>query len=90
MLPLFMGVLCLVLILLFSTLCPTSFAIILMGKRELVAYLKLSSWCLVTVSVLWHFLAVPWVGLQCVIEVFPDHTHLLFCCSDIEILNDEE
>ena len=21
---------------------------------------------------------VPWVGLQCVIMVFPDHTHLLF------------
>ena len=25
------------------------------------------------------FLAVPWFGLQCVIVVFPDHTHLLFC-----------
>ena len=24
------------------------------------------------------FLEVPWVGLQCVIVVFPDHTHLLF------------
>ena len=23
-------------------------------------------------------LIVPWVGLQCVIVVFPDHTHLLF------------
>ena len=21
---------------------------------------------------------VPWVGLQCVIGIFPDHTHLLF------------
>ena len=21
---------------------------------------------------------VPWVGLQCVIVVFPDHTHFLF------------
>ena len=30
-----------------------------------------------TVSVLWLFLMVPWVGLQCVIVVFPDHTHLL-------------
>ena len=27
---------------------------------------------------LWLFLAVPWVGLQCVIVIFPDHTHLLF------------
>ena len=25
------------------------------------------------------FLVVPWVGLQCVIVVFPDHNHLLFC-----------
>ena len=24
------------------------------------------------------FLAVPWVGLQCVFVVLPDHTHLLF------------
>ena len=38
----------------------------------------LSSWCLVIVIVRWLFLAVPWVGLQCVIVVFPDHTHLLF------------
>ena len=37
LLPLFVGVLCLVLVLLSSTLCPSSFAIILMGKRELVA-----------------------------------------------------
>ena len=28
---------------------PSSFAIILMGKRELVALLSLSSWCLVIV-----------------------------------------
>ena len=27
-----------------------------------------------TVSVLWLFLTVPWVGLQCVIVAFPDHT----------------
>ena len=30
------------------------------------------------VSVLWLFLAVSWVGLQCVNVVIPDHTHLLF------------
>ena len=24
------------------------------------------------------FLAAPWVGLQCVMVAFPDHTHLLF------------
>ena len=38
------------------------------------------------VSVLWLFLTLPCVGLQYVIVVFPDHTHLLFdgkeraCC----------
>ena len=39
-LPLFDGVLCLVHIFLFSNLCPSSFAIIFMGKRELVACLN--------------------------------------------------
>ena len=53
---------------------PYSFAIILMGKRELVALLSLSSWCLVMVERL--FLAVPQGCLQLVIVVFPDHTHL--------------
>ena len=56
-------------------LCP-DFAFILMWKRKLVALLKLSSWCLVTVNVLWLFITVPWVGLQCVIVVFPDHSQL--------------
>ena len=37
--PLFVEVLCLVLILLFCVLSPSSFAISLMGKRELVALL---------------------------------------------------
>ena len=54
----------------------SSFAIILMGKRELAALLGLSSWCLVIV--VWLLLAVPWVSLQFVIVVFLDHTHLLF------------
>ena len=41
-LPLFVDVLCSVLVLLFSTLCRSSIVIILMGKRELVALLILS------------------------------------------------
>ena len=57
----------------------TSIAIILMGKRELIALLNLSSWCLVMVERL--FLAVPRGCLQFVIVVFPDHTHLLFSMS---------
>ena len=61
----------------------SSIAIILMGKRELIALLNLSSWCLVMVEQL--FLAVPRGCLQFVFVVFPDHTHLLFfynfnCC----------
>ena len=59
----------------------SSVAIILMGKRELVALLDLSSWCLVVVGRL--FLAVPWGCLQFVIVVFPDHTHLLFSTYDL-------
>ena len=47
-----------------------------MGKRELIALLNLSSWCLVMVERL--FLVVPRGSLQFVIVVFPDHTHLLF------------
>ena len=66
----------------YSMLCCTllyvhsSIAIILVGKRELIALLNLSSWCLVMVE--WLFLAVPQGSLQFVIVVFPDHTHLLF------------
>ena len=54
----------------------SSIAIILMGKRELVALLNLSSLCLVMVERL--FLAVPRGCLRFVIVLFPDHTHLLF------------
>ena len=58
----------------------SSIAIILMGKRELIALLSLSSWCLVMVEQL--FLAVPGGCLRFVIVVFPDHTHLLFLLKD--------
>ena len=57
----------------------SSIAIILMGKRELIALLNLSSWCLVMVERL--FLAVPLGCLHFVIVVYPDHTHLLFSNS---------
>ena len=56
-----------------------SIATIMMGKRELIALLNLSSWCLVMVERL--FLTVPRGCLQFVIVVFPDHTHLLFLKS---------
>ena len=54
----------------------SSIAIILIGKRELIALLNLSSWCLVMVERL--FLVVPRGRLRFVIVVFSDHTHLLF------------
>ena len=60
----------------------SSIAIILMGKRELIALLNLSSWCLVMVERL--FLVVPRGCLQFVIVVFPDHTHLIFLNKNIE------
>ena len=61
----------------FSMFCCTficvnsSVVIILMGKRELVALLSLSSWYPVIVA--WLFLTMPRVSLQFVIVVFPDH-----------------
>ena len=66
----------------FSMFCCTliyvhsSITIIVLGKRELVALLNWSSWCLVMVE--WLFLTVSWGCLWFVIVVFPDHTHLLF------------
>ena len=76
----------------------SSIAIILMGKREMVALLNLSSCCLVMVGRL--FLAVPRGCLRFVIVVFPDHSHYFFLkmhmiffvyilpleCFDIELL----
>ena len=61
----------------------SSIAIILMGKRELIALLNLSSWCLVVNERL--FLAVPRGCLQFVIVVFPDHTHLLFFMQEVVV-----
>ena len=54
----------------------SSFAIILMGKRELVALLSLSSWCLV--MVVWLFLVVPCVCLLFAIVVFS------YFCQNLE------
>ena len=79
-LPLFVGVICLSLFY-YALLCVhSSFAIMLKRKRErkLVALLLLSYRYFVAINVLRLFFTVPWVGLQFVIVVFPDHNHLLF------------
>ena len=63
----------------YALLCVhSSFAIILKRKRKLVALLLLSYRYIVTINILWLFLTVLWAGLQYVIVVFPDHTHLIF------------
>ena len=45
-----------------------------MGRRELVTWLSLSSWCFRIVV----WLAVSWGCLQFLTVVFPDHTRILF------------
>ena len=64
----------------------SSFAIILKRTtRKLVALLLLSYTYIVTTNVMWFFLiTVPWVGLQCVIVVFLEHTHLSTAVADIQ------
>ena len=75
---LFEGVLCWSLFW-YSLLCPFKFCNYLDEEdRAGWSILLLSFRCLVTVNVLWLFLAWPWVGLQCVIVVFPEHTRLSF------------
>ena len=69
-----MEVLCLSLFCYALLYVHSSFAIILKRKRQRVALLM---YCYYKCSVA-LFLEVPWVGLQCVIVVFPDRNHLLY------------
>ena len=63
----------------FALLCVlSSFVIISLGKRKLIALLLLCSVGHVTVIVLDLFLTVPWVGLWYVIVAFLGQTQLLF------------
>ena len=43
-----------------------------------------------TVSVLWPFVTVLWVGLQCEIVVFPNHTHLLLGSVGLKVVSPNE
>ena len=74
-----MGVLCLVLFCYAVLSVLSSFAIILMRTRREIAgcFTLIVFLVFLTVSILWLFL----VGLQCVIVVFPGHTHLLILPS---------
>ena len=65
-----------VFVLLCITLCPFKFCNHLEEEEKTGCFAIMSYRCIVYVNVLWLFLTVLWVGLQCVIVVFPDHTHL--------------
>ena len=52
------------------------FAIILIGRESLLLLYFVFFWCLLNVMPL--FLTVLWVSMQCVIVLFPDHTHVHF------------
>ena len=41
-----------------------------LSEEERAGYFVLTFFCRVTVNILWFFLTVPWVGLQCAIVVF--------------------
>ena len=75
---LFVAVLCSSLFCYVLLCVHSSFAIILKRKRKLAALLLLSYRCIITINVMWLYQTVPWLGLQCVIVVYPDHTRLFF------------
>ena len=69
-----------VFVLLCISLCPFQFCNHLEEEEKAGCFpsivLQMSCYC----NVLWLFLTVPWVGLQCVSVVFPDHTYLYCIC----------
>ena len=65
-------------VLLSITLCPFWLCNHLNRKRKLVALLLLSYRCSVSINIVLLFLTVPWFGLQYLIMIFPDNTHLFF------------
>ena len=60
---------------------PLCFAIILIGRESLLLLYFVFFWCLLNVLSL--FLTVLWVSMQCVIVLFPDHTHAHFYHSNM-------
>ena len=72
----------------YAVICvPSCFANILLGKREMVDLLLMSSGCHVVIPCL--FPTVPWVSLQCVNVSFPGHTHFFACRQSSELMTYE-
>ena len=71
---------CVWFVLLFSTLCPSSFVIILVEKKETVALLCQSKKCDCKWSMAFSHCALGWKALLCVVVIDPDHTHYFGQC----------
>ena len=72
----------------YALLCVQfSFAIILKRKKKAGCFAFIVLQCIVIINVMCRFLTVPWVGVQGVIVVFPDHTHLLFSIVERRLRN---
>ena len=76
--PIVCGDFLLVFVLVCIILCPFWFCNHHLDKEERTGcfaffVFRMSCYCIV----LWLFLTVPWICLQCLIVVFPDHTHFL-------------
>ena len=69
---------CICVCLLCITLCPLQFCNHFEEEEKAGCFAIIVLQMYITITVLWLFLTVPWVGLQYVFVVFPDHTHLRF------------
>ena len=61
----------------YALVCVVPSSAIILTRAGCLALIV--SWCIVTISVPWLFLAMQYCGLQYVIVVFSDHTDLIFC-----------
>ena len=58
-------------------MCPFQFCNHLDEEERAGCFVLIVFLVIITVNIMWLFLTMPWVGLQCVILAFPDHTHFL-------------
>ena len=65
-----------VFVLLCITFCPFQFCNHFYEKEKADYFAFIVFWMSCYCKCSWLFLTVSWVGLQCVIVAFPDHTHL--------------